>query len=235
MTCLKGISVVIFIWSCASIPTIARGQDNSQTASMGRQVRQAQTAVEQARALANQVRGKLRSQLESKPQWAAAAAELKKGQAAFDAAKKAALARLQMDRGYQHLRTQRREARAELASADSADNHLDDAAIRKATDAMFHAGLAIKQLEDHAFANDLEYVDAKARLAAARSRIDELEEQVAEALKGDPQFQQASQQLQSAEQQVQSARQQLAQAAQAEREARIQEEKAREQQAAQGQ
>lgn len=206
------------------------GNGYSQTAAAGKQVHDAQAAIDAMRAQINRLRTSVRAQVEQQPQWASTVSQVKKAQSEFDAARKGVFARLQKDPHYQALQAKRRSARDKLAAADNGDSQLTDADIAKATDLMFTNGLKMKKMETQALDDDARYGQAKTRLDAARSKLDQLEEQVTQALEGQPEYQQLQQQLQQTTDQLAQARQQLAQAAQAERQAREQEAKAREQQ-----
>jgi len=206
------------------------GTDNSATIAAGRQVHDAQVSLDAARVQMIRLRNTVRAQLEGRPEWATVVANEKRAQADFDSARKAAFARLEKDPQYAAIREERQSARQTLATADAADSPVSDAEITKATDLVFSDGLKMKQMENRALEDDAKYAQAKTQLDAARSRLDQLDGEVAAALQSQPEYQQLQQQLDQATQQLAQARQQLAQAAQAERQAREQEAKAREQQ-----
>jgi hypothetical protein len=146
-------------------------------------------------------------------QWASVVADEKRAQAEFDVARKAAFARLEKDPQYTALREERQSARQTLATADAADSHVSDAEVAKTTDLVFADGLKMKQMENRVLEDDAKYAQAKTRLDAARSRLDQLDTEVTTELQSQPECQQVQQQLDQATQQLAQARQQLAQAA----------------------
>lgn len=204
--------------------------NQSATASAGRQVHDAQAALNAVQTQITHLRASVRAQLETRPQWASVVAQQKRAQAEFDAAQRAALARLQRDPAYAKMVDERSKARQTLAAADDPSSSISDDEIKKATALLFSDGLKMEKMKNDLLANDPKYLQAKAALDAARVKLDQLDEEVTNTIQGQSDYQQLAQQLDQAKQQLETARQQLASAAQADRQAREQEEKSREQQ-----
>lgn len=231
--------LIVMVLTMAFVPSARADQssdaEHSQTAAAAKQVHDAKAAVSEVQVKLNRLRNLARADVQAKPEWAPVFADLKKAQAACDAAKKVVLAKLEKDPKFRALRAERQKAQDTLAASDSGDASVSDQQIDQATKVIFDDGLKIRQMESAALDNDEKYGQAKAVLDDARSRMDQFDAEVTSALERMPEYQQLQQELASAQQQVESARQQLAQAAQSERDAREQAERSREEQAAQGQ
>jgi hypothetical protein len=227
--CISHICSVAIVISVVCGKPLLAGGNESQTATVGKQVHAAQVAVDAARMELNRIRLKARAQLTSQPEWASTLTELKNAQAACDAAKLEALAALVKGADYQKLLAERERAQSVLAAAGTSSS-ADDAQVQKAGDLVFNDGLEIKHREQQMLDHDEKYKDAKTRLNAVHSKADRLELQAGQEMKNDPAYAQTIQQLNTAEERLKSARQQLAQAAQAEQQQRAAKLRAAEQQ-----
>ena len=228
MRCFSRIAVPVFgLIAIVCQPALAA--DNSAMASAGKQVHSTQMALDHARAVLNQIRAKVRTELASQPQWSSAMKELRDSQTALEKARRTALAGLVKDAAYQQLVRERADSQAVLSAANQSD-----AQIQKAGDLFMQQGFAIKQRESEVLAKDENYTQAKSRFGEARVKADGLDQAASLAMKSDPEYEPAMQHLDAAEQQLKSARGQLAQAVQAERQQALDKARADAQQGATG-
>lgn len=207
---------------------------NSATAQAGKQVNEARIGVQKIEQQITRIKTRVRAQLLAKPEFAAATQEYKRAETAFDQAKKQAMNTLHNKPEFLAMTKERDEAMAKRDAAGNGGAQVSDDELNKANDIIFRDGQALKKMEDRALADDTKYQDAKTKRDAAKVKVDEVDSQVADALKADSEYQQLTQSLDQAKQQLEQARQQLAQAAQQERLQREQEAKSRSQSAGSG-
>jgi uncharacterized protein (DUF1330 family) len=203
---------------------------NSATAQAGKQVNEARQNMQKIDQQIAKIKTRVRAQLLAKPEFASANGEYKRAETALEQSKKQALTALHNKPEYQALVKEREEAMAKRDSAGAAGGTtVSDEELNKANDTIFKDGQALKKMDDRALADDAKYQDAKTKRDAAKAKVDEVDNQVTEALKNDAEYQQLVQSLDQAKQQLEQARQSLAQAAQQERQQREQENKSRSQ------
>lgn len=199
----------------------------SATAQAGKQLNQARQDQAKVEQLMAKAKARVRSQLLNRPEFASANAEYTRAKAALELARKQAINSLRNKPEFQKLQKEREEARAKMDAASNGSQQLSDSEIKDANDIVFRDGLALRKMETQALNDDAKYQDAKTKEAAAKAKIDVVDQQVDDALKADTDYQQLAQQLDQAKQQVEQARQAMQQAAQADRQAREAADKAR--------
>jgi hypothetical protein len=202
---------------CASAQT-ARPDSPMQTAA--KQVQTAETGLKAAQALVQKARDKVKAQLLTKPEWAGVKADLTKAEADEKSSERAAIAAVRAKPEYMALVKQRDESQkvrdaARAGAVPGSDvPKVSDAELGEAEQNYMKAGVSMKTMEKQALADDQPYNDAKARMEAANAKLAQLDAEVDEALKNDPDYLQVQQNVVQAQQAVDQAKQQLVQARQ---------------------
>lgn len=211
-------------------PSSTNNNNNSASATAGKAVVKAQADVNQIQADINKIRNKVRNELLAKPEWAAVVAAKKKAETTLESTKKAALVGVHNKPEYKQLMEERETARKQLETANTGSSSITDEDLQKASGIMVKDGLAMKQMENAALNDDPKYADAKQQYDAANAKMSDLDAQVDQALKDQPDYAQKTQALEQAKQQLEQARTQLKTARQAEEQQREQQLKAKQQQ-----
>ena len=217
-----GLSAALPSTSQAQYPGGYGGGAGSALAEQRKAVREAEVEVSRIRNEMNKIKTRLAVKYEGKEEWESAKNNLKTAEAAYEKARKAALARLYASPEYKAAKDKQLKAEHAIAAQQAAGARIDQKALEKAQQDRFDSGLALRKLEDQAMAADPRIAETKAKVAEAKKAWEALQDELDEALKQDPEYVAAQQQLEQAQANVDQMKASLAQSAAAEREARRQ-------------
>jgi len=202
---------------------------NSASVQASKQVTLIKQDIQKLQLQQNKIRAKLRAQLLAKPEWASINAEVAKAKAAYDAAVKPAMARLRARPEYKALLKKRDDAQAIRDKANTDPTSVSNDELNKALRDYQEASIAMIKMEKEALETDPKVTDAKAKYDDAKAKLAQLDSQVNDTIKSDPEYLALEQQITQAKDQLVGAQQQLAQARQQELDQREQEAKQRQQ------
>jgi chromosome segregation ATPase len=145
----------------------------------------------------DRIHDKKRTEFEAKDEWKDTASNQKKAKAAFESAKKQALATLQAKPEYKQLLKDRDALQAQQTEVEKGG---DSAAITKVGSELSAKNTTIKNLEKDAMEQDEKASSAKEKMDKADQAMKDLDAEVDSALATDPDFLQVEEQSKQAEQ-----------------------------------
>ena len=183
------------------------------------QVKDAEAAVAKVRSDMNKIKSRFAARYEGKTEWEEAQKNLKKAEAAYSAANKAAMNRLQKSKEYQAQREKQVKADEQVTAMQGkakVDKKLLDKALQDRTD----AALQMRKLESEMVKNDPNLVSAKEKLDDAKKTLEALQEELNEAVKVDPEYQALEVEMETAQTNLEQMKMALQQQQMAARDAR---------------
>ena len=184
---------------------------NVQLIEARRAIQEAEKEVGRIRADMQKLKLRVQSKYETKDEWETAQKELKAAEAASNAAKKKAMAKLLARPDYKALKEKQAKADQQMAALQAQGDKANPKQLEAAQQARIDAGLAIRKMETEAIENDTGVADAKEKLATAKKSWDALQDEVKQALDQDEEYQAAQQQLTEAQANVEQMRLQMRQ------------------------
>jgi hypothetical protein len=166
------------------------------------------------------IKARIQSRYEGKDDWDEAQKNLKAAQAAEEAAKKKAMAKLVASPEYKAAKEKQTKADAQLVTLNAQGGKADAKALAEAQQARIDSALIVRKLESDAMENDPKVVESKTKVAEAKKASEAMEDELKQALEQDPDYQSAQQELETAQANVTQMKQSLAQQVASERQAR---------------
>jgi chromosome segregation ATPase len=219
MTSLKLASAFLLAaCAAAAVPSVARasggapggyGQPSGPNVALieaRKAIQLAEKDVVKIKADMQKLKLRVQSKYETKDEWESAQKDLKAAEAANDAAKKKAMAKLIARPDYKAAKEKQAKADQQVAALDAKGDKADPKALAAAQQARIDAGLAIRKMETDAMENDTGVADAKEKLSTAKKAWEALQDEVKQALDQDADYQAAQQQLTEAQANVEQMR-----------------------------
>ncbi len=212
--------MVLAVAGIAALPAGAVPPNQPKINPMASQVKavaDAKAALDKAQAQVLAIRKRVSSVFELRPDFRAAKENLETSKAEYEAASKSVQDRLHLSAEYKALVARRDKAQAlldgsarrDIPSSDDAPK-LTDEEVAAAGHERADAGTAIKKMERDAEQNDASFLSAKQKYTEARQTWDNLQAQVDDALKLDPEYAPAEQAVTQAETNYKTARDAMA-------------------------
>ena len=170
-----------------------------------KRVVEAQRTLNELRAEQKKMRDQMRVEFEDKDQWKNTVIRFKKSKAAYEQARKQALAAMRAKPEYKQTVKDREALKTKLDELQEKRNP-DADAIAQAGAALTEKGIALKKMETTAMAEDEKAAVAKEEYEAALKEMKALEEEIEDALASDPDYEALLTKLDNAEQQLDAAR-----------------------------
>ena len=193
---------------------------NSALAQSRKAIKEAELEVTKIRSEMTKIKARVSQKFEGKEEWETAQKNLKAAEAAYDQARKRALAKLYASPEYKAAKDKQLKAEQTIAAVGAKGSNSKD--LDKAQQDRLDAGLALRKLETDALQGDPKIPEAKDKLEEAKKTWEALQDELKEALELDADYVAAQQQLETAQAQVDSMKAQLAQQAASERQQRRQ-------------
>ena len=166
------------------------------------------------------IKARIQSRYEGKEEWEEAQKNTKAADAAHEAARKKAMAKLIASPDYKAAKEKLAKADEKVKGLTDQGPKADPKALAAAQQERIDASLAVRKLESEALDNDPKVLETKQKVTEAKKASEALDDEVKQALEQDPDYQAAQQELATAEENVKQMKLQLAQQAQADREAK---------------
>jgi hypothetical protein len=211
-----GVTAALPLPSHAQYPP---GGVNSALAEQRRQKQEADAEVARLQKEVKKVKDRIQAKYETKEEWETAKTELKAAETAYDGARKKAVAKLYSRPDYKAAKDKQLKSEQALQALQSSakPNEKD---LAKAQQDRLEAGIALRKLETAALAEEPKVGETKEKVAEAKKAWEALQDELKEALAGDPEYLAAQDQLAQAQQMAEQMKMSLAQQAAADREAR---------------
>ncbi len=190
-----------------------------------KQLKLAEAEVTRVRGDMGKIKTRFAARYEGKAEWEEAQKNLKKAEAAYTAANKKALNKLQQSKEYQALREKQLMADEQVTAMQGkakVDKKLLDKALQDRTD----AAIQMRKLEAQLVQDDPALTAAKENRATANKTWEALQEELDEAVKQDPDYQALEAEMETAQANVEQVKASLQQQQMAVREARRQQQEA---------
>ena len=192
-------------------------QKNTAAIEARKRVAEAQTVVNELRADEKRIKEKRRSEFESeKEEWKTTMATHKKREAAYKAARDAALASVKAKPAYKAAVKNKAALQLKVDEL-TAKKGADPALITKTASKLTAESYAIKKMETDAITQDAKAIEAKELFEESEKEVKELEEEVDSSLATDPDYMVIQQQLEQAEMALTQAKEAANQASKADR------------------
>jgi hypothetical protein len=193
---------------------------NPQLVEAKKQIQLAEKDVVRIRQDMQKIKARIQSRYEGKDDWEEAQKNMKAAQAANDAAKKKAMAKLVGSPDYKAAKEKQTKSDAKVQELNAQGAKADAKALADAQQARIDSALVVRKLETDAMENDPGVLESKTKLAEAKKASEALEDELKQALEQDPDYQAAQQELTTAQANVATMKQSLAQQVTSERQAR---------------
>ncbi len=188
--------------------SISLAGDSPQVSQAKKRLADAQTEASRAKAALTQIVNKAMKELEATSEWKDASAALKNGQAKHAAAVRAAQQKLRSETAYQAALADRAKIQSDRETLRNSPNPSPDVLAQTAV-ALLSATTVVSHMESEALGSDPAVSQARAEVAAANQKLDELRKTLPELARKEPGFDAARQKLEQAGSQVREAAKQV--------------------------
>ena len=196
------------------------GGPNTALQEQRKQIQLAEKEVTRIRQDMQKIKSRIQSRYEGKDDWDEAQKNLKAAQAAEEAAKKKAMAKLVASPDYKAAKEKQTKADTQLVTLNAQGAKADAKALADAQQARIDSALVVRRLENEAMENDPKVVESKTKVAEAKKASEAMEDELKQALEQDPDYQAAQQELETAQANVLQMKQTLAQQVASDRQAK---------------
>jgi len=193
---------------------------NPQLAEAKKQIQLAEKEVVRIKQDMQKIKTRISSRYEGKDDWEEAQKNMKAAQAANEAAKKKAMAKVIASPEYKAAKEKQVKADTQVQTLNAQGAKADPKALADAQQARIDSALVVRKLETDAMENDPGVIQSKTKLAEAKKASEALEDELKQALEQDPDYQAAEQELTTAQANVTQMKQSLAQQVTSERQAK---------------